>query len=53
MAREFNFVGSDAASATISIGLDLFYKYVKVSCKETGVASNFGNVYIEATLAGK
>jgi hypothetical protein len=52
-AREFTFVGVNAAAATISIGLDIFYKYVKVSAKETGVASNAGTAYIEATLSGK
>lgn len=52
-AREFTFVGTNAAAATISIGLDIFYKHLKVSAKETGVASNAGTVYIEATLSGK
>lgn len=52
-AREFIFVGANAANATISIGLDIFYKYIKVSCKETGVASNAGSVFIEATLSGQ
>lgn len=52
-AREFTFVGTNAAAATISIGLDIFYKYMRVSVKETGVASNAGTIYIEATLSGK
>src|SRR3990167_3852187 len=34
--REFTYVGADAVAATISIGLDIFYKYLKVSVKETG-----------------
>lgn len=51
-AREFTFVGTNAAAATISIGLDIFYKYVEVSVKETGVVTNFGTVYAEATLSG-
>lgn len=51
-AREFTFVGSDAAAATISIGLDIFYEYLKVSAKETGKATNFGTVYGEVTLLG-
>lgn len=51
-AREFTFVGADAAAATISIGLDIFYKYVKVWAKETGVGSNKGTAYVEATLSG-
>ncbi len=52
-AREFTFVGTNAAAATISLGLDIFYKYVRVSAKETGVATNAGTVYIEATLSGQ
>lgn len=52
-AREFKFVGSDAAAATISIGLDIFYKFVRVSAKESGVAANAGTIYIEATLSGQ
>ena len=51
-AREFTFVGTDAAAATISIGLDIFYKYVKVSAKETGKVTNFGTIYAECTLLG-
>lgn len=52
-AREFTFVGTNAAAATISIGLDIFYKYLKVSFKETGVITNAGTMYCEATLSGK
>lgn len=52
-AREFTFVGTNAAAATISIGLDIFYKYVRVSFKETGVAANAGTVYAEVTLSGE
>jgi len=52
-AREFTFVGTNAAAATISIGLDIFYLYLKVSVKETGVATNAGTIYIEATLSGQ
>jgi hypothetical protein len=51
-AREFTFVGTNAAAATISIGLDIFYKYIKVSVKETGVAANAGTAYVEGTLSG-
>lgn len=51
-AREFTFVGTNAADATISIGLDIFYKYIKVSVKETGVVTNYGTIYAEATLSG-
>lgn len=51
-AREFTFVGTNAAEATISIGLDIFYKWVKVSVKETGVVTNFGTVFVESTISG-
>lgn len=52
-AREFTFVGALAATAyAFTLGLDIFYKKMRVSCKETGVASNFGTVYVEATLSG-
>jgi len=52
-AREFLFVGANGAAATISIGLDIFYEYVRVSAKETGVAAAAGTVYCEVTLLGK
>lgn len=52
-AREFTFVGADASTATISIILDIAYKYMRVSCKESGVATNKGSVYVEATLSGR
>lgn len=52
-AREFTFVGTNADVATISVGLDIFYEYVKVSGKETGVAANKGTVYAEVTLLGE
>ena len=52
-AREFTFVGADAGAATISIILDIGYKKLRVSVKETGVASNKGSVYVESTLSGK
>ena len=51
-AREFTFVGADGAAATISIGLDIFYKKIKVSVKETGVASNKGTLFGDVTLSG-
>jgi len=51
-AREFTFVGVNAAPATISVGLDIFYQYLKISIKETGVVTNFGTAYIGGTLSG-
>lgn len=52
VVREFTFVGADASTATISIGLDIFYKWMRISAKETGVVTNAGSVYCEATLSG-
>ena len=52
-AREFTFVGTNAAATTISIGLDIFYKFMRVSAKETGVGSNKGTIYAELTLSGR
>lgn len=51
-AREFTFVGADGGNATISIGLDIFYLYMRISAKETGVATNAGTVFIQGTLSG-
>ncbi len=51
-AREFTFVGNDAASATIAIGIDIFYKYMRISAKESGVVTNFGTAFVQATLSG-
>lgn len=52
--REFTFVGASAATAySIGIGVDIFYKFLKVSIKETGVVSNKGTIYAEVTLSGR
>ena len=51
--REFTYVGVDAAATTISVGLDIFYEFMKVSAKETGKVTNFGTVYGEITLLGR
>lgn len=52
-AREFTFVGTNADAATISIGLDIFYKFMRISFKESGVVTNAGTIYCEATLSGR
>lgn len=52
-AREFTFVGVNAAATNISFGLDIFYKHIRVSIKETGVVTNKGTIYGETTLLGK
>lgn len=51
-AREFTFVGADAAAATISVFIDIAYEFIRVSVKETGVVTNKGNVFVEATIVG-
>jgi hypothetical protein len=52
-AREFTFVGTNAAAATISIPLEIQYQFMRVSAKETGVSANAGTVYGEITLSGR
>lgn len=52
--REFTFVGASAATAyDISLGLDIFYKYMRISVKESGVVTNAGTIYVEGTLSGQ
>lgn len=52
--REFTLVGASAATAyTISVPLDVMYKFMEFSFKETGVAANVGSVFAEYTLSGK
>ena len=51
--REFTFVGASTGAYTISIGIDIFYKYTRVSVKESGVVTNYGTVFVEGTLSGK
>jgi hypothetical protein len=52
-AREFTFVGTNAAAATISILLNVAYPFMRVSAKETGVVTNAGDAFVEVTLSGK
>ena len=53
-AREFTFLGTDnAVAATISIGIDIFYKFMEFSFKESGVLTNFGTLFAEYTLSGR
>ncbi len=51
--REFSLTGVNADVSKFNIILDINYKYIRVSCKESGVATNKGNVYVEATLGGR
>ena len=50
--REFQLTGADASTKPFEIFLDIAYQYVRVSCKESNVVANKGNVYVEGTLAG-
>lgn len=51
--REFTFVGANAAASSISLGIDIFYETIKVSIKETDVASIKGTIFVDATLLGR
>lgn len=52
-AREFTFVGASAATAyAFSYRLDITYKYMRISCKESEVAANAGTVFIEGVMGG-
>lgn len=51
--REFTFVGASAATTySFSYRIDISYKFLRISCKESGVSSNAGTVFIEGVLAG-
>jgi len=52
-AREFTIVGVNADDKEFSLPLDISDQYCRVSFKETGVASNKGTLYAEATLLGQ
>lgn len=52
-AREFTFVGTNGSTATIQIKHDINSKFMRIAVKETGVLSNKGSVYVEATLGGR
>lgn len=51
--REFLHVGTNGAASKFNIILDIAYRKVRVSGKETGVAANKGNLYAEVTLSGR
>lgn len=51
--RQFLFTAASVLANSFTLGIDVFYKNMRVSVSETGVAANAGNVYIEATLSGK
>lgn len=51
------FVNSDntggATNIKASLGLDIFYDKLRVSFFETGVVTNFGTIYAEASILGE
>lgn len=52
--REFTYVGtSNAGNSEIVVGLDIAYKALRISVKESGVGSNKGSVYVEVLLSGQ
>jgi len=51
--REFTFVGASAATAySLSLPIDVQDEYIRISVKESGVSSNAGTIFVEATLSG-
>lgn len=50
--REFQIAGNNGSTIEFQIFIDVAYKYLRVSCKETGVAANKGDVYCEGTFVG-
>ena len=50
--REFTYVGINAAASSVSFGVDIAYKFMRIAIKETGVATNFGTIFCEALLSG-
>ena len=51
--REWTYVGVNAAASSFSLPVDIFDRYIRVSLKETGVATNKGKAYVEVTLLGE
>ena len=50
--REFSFVGATAAAHAFSLPLDIQDKFLRISVKESGVASNVGTIFCEVQLSG-
>ena len=53
VVREFTLVGADGTTRDFSLPLDVQDEFMKIEFKETGVSSNKGNVFCEATLSGE
>lgn len=52
-AREFTYVGANAATVNVNFGVDIAYLKLRVSVKETGVVTNKGTVSVDALISGK
>lgn len=50
--REFTITGADAATIAFELPLDINDETLKISFKESGVASNYGSVHCKAILFG-
>jgi len=50
--REFQVAGVNGSTKEFQIFIDIAYKYLRVSAKETGVASNKGDLFCEGTFVG-
>lgn len=51
--RNFTFAAADSATNyAFSLPIDIYNKYIRISVIETGVSTNYGTVYIGATLSG-
>jgi hypothetical protein len=44
--------GAGATAYSQSYRIDVSYKYMKIAVQEAGVSSNYGTLFMEATLAG-
>ena len=52
--REFTYLGTtDGGNSELTLGVDIAYKAMRISIKESGVSSNKGSVYVEALLSGR
>lgn len=53
--REFKYVGTtNAGLSEMTFGIDVSYKEaLRISCKESGVVTNAGNVFIEVVNSGR
>jgi|AntDeeMinimDraft_6_1070357.scaffolds.fasta_scaffold00673_11 hypothetical protein len=49
--RVFEFVGDDGTSTALSVGIDVWYKNLRISIAETGVASTNGTVFAHVTVS--